>query len=370
MLSLKNICAVGTAACFLLAFRVCAGTELYGFDHVNPLTEDEKILDMDYPPEHITNYRAVMRENLQMLIDYARKQKSNFQVLTHEGQELLYKSRWEHDLEGYNRARTQGLNAYDLAFLFPRHLGNKEPTAGTPEYAYLNSVNAVVINNYYCGRGTENDVTLNHRLGKFSIEQCASEEDLDTAIARSLLDKKAIYAFTNRTAAFKDLNSQPIINDSARNIEHLLQARNIAFLLDDTLFNSTEDLIAAVSNSNIDVVIINPLFRGNIPFTPDDIRRMQFKKNGARRQLLALVNVSEISPHDYFWNPRWRKGNPFWVVRESFTSPSAYITRYWAPEWRQILSRHFKDVVAAGYDGVFFTGIQNYRYFEHLTPLE
>ena len=46
---------------------------LYGFDKANPYTAEEKILDMKYLPKQIRNYRADMRNNLQMLINYAKK---------------------------------------------------------------------------------------------------------------------------------------------------------------------------------------------------------------------------------------------------------------------------------------------------------
>ena len=370
MSSLRNISAGLLLCSLMLAPSTGAGTGLYGFDRVNPYTREEKILKMDYLPDSIHNYRAEMRDNLLMLIDYARKHNPDFQVLSHEGQELLYKSRWEYELEGYNRVREKKDGAYDPVFLFHKDLGNQEPAPGTPEYRYLNAVNAVVLNNYYCGSGREEDVTINHGLGHISIEHCADDQELDGAIVRSLLDRKAVYLFTDRGNAFRSLSGQPLINDSARNIETAKDARNAAFLLDDRNYASKESLISDVTRSNYDIIVVNPLFQNKTPFTPEDVRRMQFKKNGGRRLLVAALNVSEASPRDYFWKRRWQKGNPAWLARESFVTPDAFITRYWSEEWRQILSRHFKDIVDSGYDGAFFTGIENHRYFEQQTPLE
>ncbi len=354
----------------LLLASTDAGAGLYGFDKTAPYSHEEKILRMDYLPDSIRNYREAMRDNLLMLIDYARKHNPDFQIISHEGQELLYKSRWEYELEGYNRVRAQKENANDPVFLFTKDLGNPEPQPNTPLQRYLYSVNAVVLNNYYCGAGQEEKITVNHGLGHISIEQCADEQELDRAVVRSLLDQRAIYPFVDRRRAFRDLVSQPLINDSARNIHNVQAAKNIAFLLDDRDFSSAENMVKAISDSNFDIVVINPLFHARQAFDAADVRRMQFKKNGGKRLLIAEMNVSEASPQDYFWKNRWHKGNPSWLVRESFVTPGAYITRYWAEEWQQIISRHFKDIVATGYDGVFFTGLQNHNYFEHLTPLE
>ena len=150
----KNIFLITLLAGLLPVFAY-AGTGLYGFDSINPYTNSEKILHMDYLPDSVRNYRADMRDNLLMLVDYARKHNPDFQVLSHEGQELLYKSRWEYELEGYNRVRTLKENANDPVFLFNKDLGNPEPESNTPEYRWLHMVNAVVLNNYYCGHGKE-----------------------------------------------------------------------------------------------------------------------------------------------------------------------------------------------------------------------
>lgn len=353
----------------LLALSFKANAGLYGFDLVNPYTAEEKTLTMDYLPDSIKNYRALMRDNLLMLIDYARNHNPNFQVISHEGQYLLNKSKWEYDLDGYNQVQSNFNGAKDPFFLFNTPLP-VEPIEHTPAHRYLNAINAVVLNNFYCGNGIEHDITINHNLGFISIEECSNNEELDKAIIRSLLDHKIIYAFTNPKVAFQDLSSQPLINDSANNINTVSEAKNISFLLNDKLYDTKEHMIRAISNSNLDVIVISPIFHNKNPFTPEDIKRMQIKRNGATRLILAQINVSEVSSNDYFWKSNWRVGNPSWIVRPSFNSHNHYITKYWHPEWRKILSRHFKNIVISGYNGVFFTGIENNQYFEHLTPLE
>ncbi|MBQ9732494.1 MAG: hypothetical protein IJV97_05375 [Alphaproteobacteria bacterium] len=367
---LPKIRIIGVLIGCLLALSSNAKAGLYGFHRVNDYRTDENTLRMDYIPKHIENYRGLMRENLLMLIDYAKSHNPNFQVVSHEGQYLLNKSKWEYDLEGYNNVQKRPASASDPYFLFNNKEIPIEPVDGSVAKRYLNSVDAVVINNFYCGNGKEEDVTINNNLGLISIENCSSDEELDGAIVRSLLDHKIIYAFVDKNKPFQDLLSQPMINDSAKNITRISEAGNITFLLDDSLYDTKEQMVSSISSSNYDVVVISPLFHNKIPFSSDDVVRMQIKRNGAKRLVLAMINVSEISPKDYFWEAHWRKGNPSWIVRESFVNQNAFITQYWHPKWRELISRHFKDVVITGYDGVFFTGIENNQYFEHLTPLE
>lgn len=173
----------------LSASSTGAEAGLYGFHHYNPYTKEERILDLNEVPEKIYNYRAGMRDNLLMLIRYAKQQNPDFKIIAHEGQNLLNKSLWEYDREGYNRARQQE-NAEDDSFLFHTNYQEREPERYTPACDYLQMVDAVAINNLYCGKGKENKITRQHNLGLISIEQCASQDDLDAAQINAMIDKK------------------------------------------------------------------------------------------------------------------------------------------------------------------------------------
>ena len=68
---------------------------------------------------------------------------------------------------------------------------------------------------------------------------------------------------------------------------------------------------------------------------PEDIQTLRFKKNGGRRLLIAAMNVSETTPRDYFWNSRWKIGNPSWLARPSLVDADGVITEYWNENWRK-----------------------------------
>lgn len=370
MLLLRLKYAALSAILTTLAAAGSAAAGVYGFDSANPYTAEEKILDIKYLPLQIRNYRADMRENLQMLIDYAKKNNPNFKIITHEGQELLYRSAWEDARDGYNLSRRKKGSIEDTTFLSRENEIPKEPKPDTPEYKYLNSVDAVAVNSLYCGSGKEQNITFNNSLGLISIDYCPTTDDMDRAIVRSVLDKKLLYAFEKREHAFNDIASQPIINDSAKNVYEVADARNILIMTDDSRYTSKDDFVREIGNTNYDILVINPLFHARQRFSPDDIRMLQFKKNGGRRLLIAAMNVSEATPEDYFWDRRWKVGSPSWLVRRSFVDANGVIAEYWNENWRRIISKHFKDILLTGFDGVFFTGLQNHFYFEKQTPLE
>lgn len=369
-MSLRNLFKNSLLALAVLpAFGLKAEAGLYGFHQYNPYTKEERILDLEEVPERIHNYRSDMRDNLLMLIRYAKEQNPDFKIITHEGQDLLTKSLWEYDREGYNRARKQE-NAQDDSFLFHKNYEEREPARYTAAHDYLNMVDAVAVNNLYCGKGKEGKVVQNHHLGLITIEQCDNQDEVDKAIINSMMQKKITYAFSDIEDAFNNIGNHDALNDSARNVFQISDAQNILILDDDRRYQNKGDLVNDLAQTNYDIIVMKPLFANHERFLPEDLQKLHFKKNGAKRLLIAEFNVSEASPQDYFWLRDWKIGNPDWLVRKSFVSQDGVIVRFWDAEWKRIMSRYFKDVVKEGFDGVFFTGIENYQYFEQQNPLE
>ena len=372
MLSLKKHIVLSTLIASL-AFSTKAGAGLYGFTEPNPYTHEETLLGMQEPPEQIINYRDNMRANILMLADYAKKQRPNFQIIAHEGQQLLCKSLWDSHLSGYNNARLLEINAVDPSFLTSQHKNSTltEPEIGSLARRYLSTLDAIALNNIYCGNQPLQEAFWNkHDVSTIAIENCPDDNTFDQAIIRSAFDKRLFYGFDNPQYAFNDIAHQPLINETAKNVTAVKNAKNILLLLDDGKFAQKADLIKALRNTNYDIVIINPLFHEHTPYTPEEVRSLQFKKNGTRRLLIAEMNMSEATANAYYWHPEWKIGNPAWLNRISFVNDNAVITSYWHPEWKKIISRHFKEIVSSGFDGAFLTGLENYRYFEKLTPLE
>ena len=209
-----------------------------------------------------------------------------------------------------------------------------------------------------------------HKLSIITIEHCPDIDSLELARINSALEKKSSYFFISDNDAFNNIDDHININDSSQNIFKVKDAQNILILNDTSKFNSQEDFVKTLLKTNYDIIIIKPLFNNVERYSQEDLQKLHFKKNGSKRLLLAEFNVSEASPGEYYWHKDWKTGSPDWLVRKSFDNENNIITEYWNPEWKQIISRHFKDIINEGFDGVFFTGIENYKYFERLTPLE
>lgn len=370
MLSLKNLNIIGIFTA--LVFSTSANAGLYGFDSKNPYTYEEEILNIDIAPEHIVNYREQMRNNINILAKYAKYKNDNFQILVHGCEELLNKSLWEYHLEGYNEARKKGINANDPSFLFKLKQLNpeKEPIVGTSASYYIKNIDAIVLNNHFCAPQPINHTILEENIRIISIDNCPNRKTYDSALEKSIETNNLIYAFIKPETAFKQILKQPIINENAKNINNVTEAKNISFLIDDSTYDNKNKFIADIRDSNYDIVVIDPFFHNKQAYTKDEIHSLKFKKNGTRRQIIAKFNISETKDGDYYWNNEWKIGNPTWLKRLSFVDKNGVITEYWQDEWKKIMGKHFRSIVDSDYDGALLTGIENHHYFEKQTPLE
>lgn len=370
MLSLNKYTAILTTAIlssFLWSSH--AKASLYGFSIANPYTSEEQILDISSPPTYIVNYREQMRYNVNLLANYAKSKNIDFQIIVHEGEELLNKSLWEYDLEGYNNARQKKGAHFDPTFLLHGKKKLKEPAIGSAPYDYVHNINGIVLNNLFCSNRKHNAIAENFGLKVTSIDECDSEENFDEAIQESLGNNHMIYGFTSRKNLFQN-TQRPIINENAKNIYKALDADNILFLIDDSQYTTKDKMIEDIRNSNFDIIIIDPFFKHHKPLSKEEVASLKYKKNGTKRLIMAEMNISEVRKDDHFWHKDWQIGNPEWLKRASFVDKNGVIVEYWKDPWKKIISKYFNDIVISGYDGAFLTGLENHKYFEKQTPLD
>ena len=337
---------------------------LEGFTSANPYTQAELDAQKSGFPRKILNYRDAMRQNVIMLNRYAKSKNPNFITLVHEGEDLLSDSLWEYHLEDYNNSRALGYAAENDTLLSTEEETRKKKLNNLSK-EYNQNIDALVLNNLFCQYHKKVSAG---KIPLISIDQC-SAQDLDSAIEESVRQRSLIYIFSNPQYAFKDAKDQLLINENAKNIEKLSEARNILFLLDTSKYKDKEAYLSDIRNSNFDIVVISPFFQGK-PLDKEDINELKYKKNGALRKVVAEFNISEADPNKYYWQPEWKIGSPSWLKRLSFVDKESVIVEYWSEEWQNIISKYFKGIMALDFDGVFLTGLNNHKYFEDLTPLE
>ncbi len=358
---LKNILLISG----FLVYCNHANAKLYGFENLNNQTHSSQIV-FDAPPEQLINYRANMRDNINMLVTYAKNKNPNFQIILHEPVELLEKSWKEYDLDMYNTIRMNASLTEDPTFLQNK---SEKKVPYTPEEKkemkkFLSKIDGVALNNLFCSQKKPQNV----KLPLLSIDKCSGQEAVLEAWQEANGSFVPTYAFISNEYGFGK-NNAPINNENSNNIFKIKDAKNFRILIDESKYADKYALLEDMQKNNYDILVINPKFDNNY-WTSKEINSLKFKQNGAKRLVIAMVNISEADKTDFYWLKNWKHGTPQWLHGPSDVDTNKTVTVYWHDDWKQIISQYFRDVQNVGYDGAFITGIENFLYFENITPLE
>ena len=155
--------------------------------------------------------------------------------------------------------------------------------------------------------------------------------------------------------------------ESAANIAAPVAVKNAAAVARPEAFGTVDDFLAAMRATNHDLVVVD-LFHGRRALEGRAVRALQFKALGARRLVLARVDIATAARWQYYWQPEWMVLPPPWLGPPLTQDPDRRVVRYWFPEWRHIIADGerslIKGIVSLGYDGVLLTGLEAYRIFE------
>ncbi len=81
--------------------------------------------------------------------------------------------------------------------------------------------------------------------------------------------------------------------------------------------------------------------------------------------VLAYLNIGEIIRHKDYWNRDWGLGNPSWIDRKTSDKWNNFRVQFWHPTWNMLMKDQIDKILKAGYDGVYFDGVEHHPYFKH-----
>ena len=202
----------------------------------------------------------------------------------------------------------------------------------------------------------------------FAVNAKTSAESFKLNQAKGFVSSTAKNA--GRNYIFDSIPKFPArpVNENPKNITGLKSVQNYLFLTDSSRFDRPQDFVIALSNTNFDAVVVDVFHRGRTPFPKAAIQGMKFKKLGARRSVLAYMNIGAVESYRYYWKDGWGEGNPSFVSGPTPGNPDKYYVEYWQPGWRQIITGNTKSylygIVAQGFDGVILDGLDSTKFFE------
>jgi endo-alpha-1,4-polygalactosaminidase (GH114 family) len=307
-----------------------------------------------------TNPAQAMRDLVRDISKYARRFNRNFSVVTQGGLELLEKidavdgtrkspaSTYMRSLDGIN---IQGLNFHP-------------PLAGKTDTATEVKIRDNMVRLAELGkrRGLKVFVT------DFAVTAQAAQKSFQLNQAKGFISFAAKNAGTSYI--FDRIPKFPArpINENPKNMVGLKGVRNYLYLTDSSNFDRQQDFVIALSNTNFDAVIVDVFHRGRRPFVKAAIQGMKFKKLGARRLVLAYMNIGAAETYRYYWKDNWREGSPNFIGSPTAGNPDKYYIEFWRPGWRKIITGNTKSylygIVAQGFDGVILDGLDSYKFFE------
>jgi len=294
------------------------------------------------------DHREAMRAFVQTISADAKGRAPQFAVIPQNGLELLTR-----DGEPGGEAAADYVAAIDGVGREDVFYGYTDDNVPTPaaDRQYLLS---------FCDRARALDLRV------LVTDYCSSHEYVDASYQAN-----AEHGFLS-FAAGRELDSIPgypatpyAVN--AANVHALGQAANMLYLLNAGSFASRTAYLAALRNTNYDLLLIDYYYEGD-PLTPQEVASLKQKANGGSRIVIAYMSIGEAEDYRPYWQDSWNADPPEWVVEENPNWPGNYVVQYWQKAWQDLIvgypGSYLTQIVNAGFDGVYLDIIDAFEYFE------
>lgn len=313
-------------------------------------------------PLEVPDYRNALRQTITALGEFARSKNPYFAIVSRSGLGLIVKGEYEVKLEELKRLRT------------PDGLSVPVEPAGTVVRQYAKLIDGVILDGQFCVEIPTASAAFVQMLRQtaltvLSADHCGSVETLPDAY-RAARRQGIIPHLDAGRGPLQDLAAAVPLNESSDNVMTLADGRNFLLLDGNRGAPSKKHWLESLHATNFDIIAIDPFYRDTEPLTPAEVRALKFKKLGARRIVLARMNVTHAFDTKYYWKSDWRAGSPRWLELPILSQPGAFEVQYWNPEWQAILGKTFAGIMDLGFDGVVLEGLDVYKAREAAAPIK
>lgn len=248
---------------------------------------------------------------------------------------------------------------------------------------FINNIDGLLLESYYYGWDMQDDaqspasaseetadqLSLLKAANKavFSVDYC--REPSKVAIAHAQAAQQGIVPFAASSRQLDSIPSYPTrpTGENLNSITSLQQAKNLLVLLNPQHFKDKAGYLAALQNTNYDLLIIDAYYN-DTPLSIKDVNSLKVKKNGAVRLVYAYMSVGEAEDYRSYWDPTWSQKPPSWLAAPNADWPGNYKVKYWDRRWKSLLygspSAYLDGIMAAGFNGVFLDVVDAYQYFQ------
>ncbi|WP_298474620.1 endo alpha-1,4 polygalactosaminidase [uncultured Maribacter sp.] len=255
---------------------------------------------------------------------------------------------------------------------------------GAPSKKYLEAIDGNGQENLFYGYKRDNVATkeeitdyninllkVSQNAGNsiFVIDYCSSKDKIEDAY-----QKNYDLGFIPFVATKRDLTLIPPVPHttnklSNKSIASLEDADNFLFILNYEDYDTKNELISEIDNSNYDVVFLDMFFNDGTPFSKLSIEELKTKPDGGRRQVICYMSIGEAEDYRYYWDTSWKKNKPIWLDKENKNWKGNFKVRYWEKEWQNVIfgndEAYLDKILSTGFDGVYLDIIDAFEYFEN-----
>ncbi len=316
---------------------------------------------LDIPLEAIPNYRGAMRDIVEELSKYARKRDPKFVVIARDGLDLLFWSQREYDLE---EARRDPLVAPKAGTVRP---------VGMPVRRFIQAIDGFVMEGQFCSplRIPQDDLkrALNEGLKPLSLEHCKDDDRAIAALRQAATTNVVTFAEGDDDLTFSRVPKRRPIPENPNNVLAMSNVRNMLPLFSAKSYPSREEWLSALRDNNYDAIVVDAFDRQDNALTKKEVHELKFKQMGARRLVLARMDIGYADDSRFYFEQDWQVGKPTWLVSLGTDYDGQYVVEFWNPAWKAIIGKYFAGIVDLGFDGVMLDGLDAYRLWEGKTPI-
>lgn len=306
-------------------------------------------------PATVVDLREEMRKFVQSAAGFARRTKNGFAIVAEGGVDLLAKA-----------------DEADRLKLAPAH-------------AYMQTIDGIIVPGLFYDNPNKPGVEpipekLAARLALLEYARAARLKTMvvdfvvDADQAQGAIQKSADKGFIPfpATRPIPYINALPRVparpyRENGESVISFPGVRNFMMIGDSRPFGREDEYALALHDTNFDVVVVD-VFHGRDPLSRQAVETMKYKKLGARRLVLARIDVSSIAAGSFFWKDGWREGYPNFIDSPVAGDPDRHWVQYWRTNWQRIITgteeSYLFGAIAQGFDGVVLAGLDAYRHFE------
>ncbi len=98
--------------------------------------------------------------------------------------------------------------------------------------------------------------------------------------------------------------------ENPANVETLSGVRNGLWLRSPRAYASKAEWLLAMAKSNADLVVVDAFYKADQPLSKAEVDALKYKFMGARRLVLAEIDLSAARDDRFYWKREWKVGEP------------------------------------------------------------